>query len=310
MWADTKRSWIWIVVRGGKVLPHINRRVLVSVAIAIVTTAVYQWVPAVHLSLTQTPFLLIGLPLGVFLGFRNTSSYDRYWEGRRLWGQIVNTSRSFTRQLLTVVDAPGDEPPPGLEQLRRDCVHLVIEYVHALRHHLRDQPALGRVERAFGAAFAERLRVEENVPVALLQELAERLRAARRAGWLDPLHLPILEASLTSLTDSQGGCERIKATPLPFSYTVLMHRIVGVYCLLLPFGLADSIGWATPLVVWFVSYAFYGLDAIGDEIEQPFGRDPNDLALSSITRTIEINLRRRLGEEVPPPFKPRNGLLI
>jgi putative membrane protein len=308
MWADTKHSWIYIVVRGGRVLPRINRRVLVSVAIAAVTTAVYHLIPALHVSLTPTPFVLIGLPLGVFLGFRNTSSYERFWEGRRLWGQLVNTARSLTRQVLTVVDAPGEEP--GLEQLRRDLVHLVIEYVHALRHHLREQPPFGRLERAFGAAFVDRIRHEENLPLALLHELAERLRSARRAGWLDPLHVPLLEGSLISLTDIQGGCERIKSTPLPFSYTVLMHRIVAVYCILLPFGLADTIGWFTPLVVLFVSYAFYGLDAIGDEIEQPFGRDVNDLALSAISRTVEINLRRRLGEDTPPPFKPRGGLLI
>jgi len=307
MWADTKRSWLHIVVRGGVVLPHINRRVVVSVVLAVATTAIFHWVPALHVSLSPTPFILIGLPLGVFLGFRNTSSYDRYWEGRRLWGQLVNSARSLTRQLLTLVDG---EPAAEVEVFRRHAVHLLIEYVHALRHHLRDQTPIPRLERELGADLAERIRSEENVPVALLQELGVELARARRRGWLDPLHVPLLEGQLVSLTDSQGGCERIKSTPLPFSYTVLMHRIVAVYCLLLPFGLADSIGWMTPLVVAFVSYAFYGLDAIGDEIEQPFGRDVNDLALSSIARTVEINLRRRIGEEPPPPFRPRNGQLI
>jgi len=222
-------------------------------------------------------------------------------------GRVVAAGPRVTDHLTAL---ENDAHGPTVSNFRRHAVHLLIEYVHALRHHLRDQTPIPRLERELGADLAERIRSEENVPVALLQELGVELARARRRGWLDPLHVPLLEGQLVSLTDSQGGCERIKSTPLPFSYTVLMHRIVAVYCLLLPFGLADSIGWMTPLVVAFVSYAFYGLDAIGDEIEQPFGRDVNDLALSSIARTVEINLRRRIGEEPPPPFRPRNGQLI
>jgi putative membrane protein len=307
MWADTKRSWLDIVLRGGVVLPRINRRVVISVALACLTTAVHALVPALHISLTATPFILIGLPLGVFLGFRNTSSYERWWEGRRLWGQLVNAARSLTRQLCTVVDG---EPADEVHAFRRHAVHLVIAWVHALRHRLRDQSPALRLERDLGAELAARLGAEGNVPLAILDEIGVELGRARRRGWLDPLHVPLLEAQLVVLTDAQGGCERIKATPLPYSYTVLMHRIVAVYCLLLPFGLADTIGWMTPLVVAFVSYAFYGLDAIGDEIEQPFGRDVNDLPLSTIARAVEIDLRRRVGEEAPAPFRPRDGRLI
>lgn len=150
---------------------------------------------------------------------------------------------------------------------------------------------------------------ERNVPLGLLHRLGMQMVDARRKHWIHPLHVPVIEASLTALTDIQGACERIKSTPQPYSYTVLMHRIVAVYCTLLPFGLADSIKWMTPIVVLFVSYSLFGLDAVGDEIEQPFGTDPNDLPLSSISRTIEINLLDRIGEEAPPPFKPRKGIL-
>ena len=132
---------------------------------------------------------------------------------------------------------------------------------------------------------------------------------ARRKHWIHPLHIHVIEASLVALTDVQGACERIKSTPMPHSYTVLMHRIVAGYCVLLPFGFAETIGWATPIVVLFVSYALFGLDAIGEEIERPFGLDPNDLPLSTISRAIEANLRVRIGEKPPPLFKPRNGIL-
>src|SRR5262245_51452097 len=139
--------------------------------------------------------------------------------------------------------------------------------------------------------------------------MAEWLVAARRKGWIHPFHVTILEASLTALTDIQGACERIKNTPIPYSYTVLMHRIVAVYCVLLPFGLMDAVKWATPFVVLAISYCFFGLDAIGDEIEQPFGMDINDLPLKSISRTIERNLRERLGEKLPPPVAAKRGIL-
>ena len=120
----------------------------------------------------------------------------------------------------------------------------------------------------------------------------------------------MLETSLVSLTDIQGACERIKSTPIPYSYNTLIHRIVAVYTYGLPFGLVSDVGIMTPVVVLVVSYAFFGIDTVGDEIEQPFGTDPNDLPLSAISRTIEVNLRQRLGEtELPPMLRPVNEML-
>jgi putative membrane protein len=119
----------------------------------------------------------------------------------------------------------------------------------------------------------------------------------------------VLEQTLVNLCDRQGGCERIKLTPIPFSYTVLLHRIVAFYCALLPFGIMDAAKWGTPFVVLAVSYCFFGLDAVGDELEQPFGTDVNDLPLHAITRTIERNLRERIGQVIPPPLQSHRGVL-
>ncbi len=116
---------------------------------------------------------------------------------------------------------------------------------------------------------------------------------------------------LTGLTDLQGACERIKSTPIPFSYTTLIHRIVAVYCCGLPFGVVSDTCWFTPIVVLVVSYAFFGLDTVGDEIEQPFGTDANDLPLSAISRMIEVNLRQRIGDtDIPPLLRPVDELLM
>jgi putative membrane protein len=308
MWVEEKPSWISIVLRWrGSIMPRIWRRVAVVTALGMVTTAVYESVPALHLTLTPVPFTLIGLPLGIFLGFRNGSSYDRFWEGRKLWGALVNTSRTLTRQILTIMRGPDGDAE--VEAFQRDTVRTLVAYVHSLRLHLRGQSPWSELEPIVGPEIVARLKDEENVPFALVQILAERFAEARRRGWIHDLHVGIFDASLTNLMDIQGGCERIKATPIPFSYTVLMHRIVAIYCLLLPFGLFDTVKWMTPVVVAFVSYAFFGLDAIGEEVEDPFGMDVNDLPLTAISRTIEINLRRRIGDPRPEPHRPVRGVL-
>ncbi|MBS2020612.1 MAG: bestrophin family protein [Deltaproteobacteria bacterium] len=312
MFVEKKRTWIETVVLGGRALPHIWTRTAFVTGISILATLAYLEIPELHLSFTTTPFVLIGLPLGIFLGFRNNTAYDRFWEGRKLWGALVNTSRSLTRQIITMIEPQPEAEEQGHSvtlEMERTMVHTLIGFVHALRHHLRDSDPFPTLLRVLPEDEVERYRGEANVPIAILQRLGGLVVEARRKHWIHPLHVPVLEASLTALTDIQGACERIKTTPFPYSYTVLMHRIVAIYCTLLPFGIAESIKWLTPAVVLFVSYALFGLDAVGDEIEQPFGLDPNDLPLSTISRTIERNLRQRLGEEMPPPFEPREGIL-
>ena len=112
------------------------------------------------------------------------------------------------------------------------------------------------------------------------------------------------------MTDVQGGCERILSTPIPFSYTVLIHRIVAVYCFGLPFGIVESVGEFTPFVALLVSYAFLGLDTIGDAIEEPFGSEAHDLPLNALSTMIEINVRESIGDEpLPQMVQPINEIL-
>lgn len=312
MIVEKRHSWVATVALGGFALPHIWVRVLIVSVISVLVTVAHLEVPGLRFSISSVPFVLIGLPLGIFLGFRNNTAYDRFWEGRKLWGSLVNTSRSLTRQIVTLLEPQPDaedKSTAALVAYEAKLVHMLIAFVHALRHHLRDSDVSPTLERILPPEEIAALRGDPNVPTAILHRMGQQLADARRKRWIDAFHVPVIEASLVSLTDIQGACERIKSTPIPYSYTVLMHRIVAMYCGLLPFGLAESIGWATPLVVLFVSYSLFGLDAIGDEIEQPFGLDPNDLPLSTISRAIEANLRRRIGEESPPLFEPRSGVL-
>jgi ion channel-forming bestrophin family protein len=316
---EKRYSWLRLLLKyRGTALPRMRGRLAFTTLLAAAVTVYDLNVRFFHPDLTTLPFTFIGLALGIFLGFRNNTSYDRFWEGRKLWGSLVNTTRTLTRQILTLVcavpAAEGKTSDPAeseaLDAFRKEMVYRVIAYVHAFRHHLRDQDKLEELEPFLSATEIESLRGEINRPLAILQSLGYRFRDAWHRGWIHPLHLTTLEGSLAGLTDIQGGCERIKSTPIPLSYTSLIHQIVALYCFALPFGIVKTVGILTPVVVGIVAYAFFGLDAIGDEIENPFGTDANDLPLSTLSRMIEVNLKQRLGEaELPPLFKPRGGIL-
>jgi len=312
---ERKPRWLDVVFTyRGSALQRIKLRLLSVLAVACVVTAAHERLGFFQTSLTGVPFSLIGFALGIFLGFRTNTSYDRFWEGRRLWGQLVNETRSFSRQCLVYLASREQASPQGDQvaiDLRRDLVHRTIGFAHALRMHLRDAIDWDELGRHLPANDLEGLRAQRNLPLAILQGVAERLRGAHAAGIIDAFHLPVLDQNLSAMTDIQGGCERIKNTPIPHSYTVLIHSIVALYCFGLPFGLVDSIHNWTPVVVLFVAYAFLGLDAVGDEIEDPFGTDVNDLPLSALCRTIEINLLQSLGEtELPDNPVPDQGSVL
>ena len=303
-----KKSWLaMLLVFRGTAIQRIWRRILAVLLVAVVVTYLHEEQGMFHQSLTEKPFALMGLALGIFLGFRNNTSYSRFWEGRILWGRLVNTSRTFLRQVQSfVTDSQGDEGG-----IHRELTHRIIAYVHLFRQFLREetayQDAAPFVEESELSAATRRL----NPPLALLEKQGTRLRELWKEGKIETYHLPSLDNSLSNLTDIQGACERIKNTPIPGSYNVLIHRLVACYVFALPFGLVDSTGILTPFVVFLVAYAFLGIDAIGDEIEQPFGIDENDLPLATLSTMIEINLRQGLGEtDLPEPLSPKDGLLL
>jgi ion channel-forming bestrophin family protein len=303
--------WGRVLTYRGSELPRTKWRIL-GVAIVSVGVTVLEVKHDWHPKLTPLPFQLVGVALGIFLGFRNNASYDRWWEGRKLWGALVNTSRSCARQVLTLLGPqPGEASPTAdLPALRRELVYRVIAFVHALRLALRDEQDLSELADFLPREEVEALANERNRPFAINQGTGDRLQRAWRGGLLHPMHLAVLEGSLTALTDIQGACERIKSTPIPFSYTTLIHRITAVYCYALPFGVVDAVGIYTPFVCVIVAYAFFGLDVVGEEIEMPFGCDYNDLPLRAISRMIEVNLRQSLGDdELPPLLTPVNDFL-
>ncbi|XJJ60605.1 bestrophin family protein [Novosphingobium sp. BL-8H] len=187
----------------------------------------------------------------------------------------------------------------------------------------RDRAFVLRGMCGFAAGLAERLREGDEVGAIaahcgegpwraavnpcdrLLAEIGHRFLVLAEEGRIGPIHHSLIEEQLHLLAQVQAGCERIALTPVPFSYSLLLHRTAYIFCLVLPFALAGSLGWWTLLPVLLVSYTFFGLDALGDQLEDPFGLEPNDLPLAAMARTVEREMLCALAEgDLPAPIVP------
>jgi putative membrane protein len=180
----------------------------------------------------------------------------------------------------------------------------------SMRNQLRLMPADSGLHALLPATLLARLPGLRHAPQAVGLWLGQQLQDWRAQERLAPALALVMEQSLDRLMGLLGGCERIAGTPLPFTYSVILHRSAYCYCFLLPFGLVDSIGWMTPLVVGFVSYTFFALESLSDEIEEPFGTQPNDLALDALVVGIESSLRELLGDTLPPLPQPDEHCLL
>jgi len=297
---------LFLLMRGS-ILPRIRNVLLFNIALATAVTITHGMLFQFKVTLSPIPFSLMGLPLAIFLGFRNTAAYDRYWEARKLWGELLLRSRNLARQCLHLVDAP----PPGTPDVRARMLYRAAAFCHALRLQLRGNADTADVEALISADEWRAIAPASNRSAALMLKMGEDLASARRAGLVDSQMAAQIDNTLSAMTSAGASCERISSTPVPFSYTLLLHRTAYAYCFLLPFGLVDTLTFMTPVVVAIVAYTFFGLDALGDEIEEPFGDAPNDLPLDALCRSIEIGLREALGEtDLPPPLQPVDYCLM
>ena len=262
------------------------------------------------IALPDVPLSIFGGVIGVLAGFRNSSAYARWWEARTVWGAIVNHSRSLTRQLLSLMTPPEIKDSDEVDQTTRLLVLRQIAYVHALRNQLRGTPPWGELRGLIPDAEIERLRSQNNVPLAIQQTMASTIAGVRQKGWMDDIRWTQIDKTLSGLMDCQGASERIKNTPIPRQYDLFIRLFINIYCILLPLGMVQSLKLLTPFGSTFVGFIFLALDQIGRDLEAPFENSPYDISLTAICRTIEINLKQMIGEkEVPEPLAPVDGVL-
>ena len=186
----------------------------------------------------------------------------------------------------------------------------LVGFAHVLKHYLRREAVAPETLLHLDEPARHRVLSQQNPASALQGLLGKRYQeAARQAGAGEQIQVSI-DQQVTRLSYVLGGCERIKGTPIPYPYILLLHRTVHIYCFLLPFCLIDSIGWFTPVAVCILAYTFFGLDALGDQIADPFDLQPNDLPLHAMCRNIEIAVQELLDEPAPLPEEPVDGVLM
>lgn len=288
----------------GTIISIIWPKVLFTVLLSSLVVMTHGTLYDYKLVLTATPFTLWGLTLAIFLGFRNTVAYQRFWEARTLWGEVLVVARNLTRQTLTLLpDLPAAQ--------QRVLSYRAAAFAYVMRDCQRGLAIGEEAAALLPAQELKELQDSDNAPNMLLLRMSQAFVAAFRQQGVDSILLAGVEQQVNRLSYVHGGCERIKSTPIPYPYILMLHRFVHIYCFLLPFCLVDSIGWLTPFVVCVLAYTFFGLDALGDQISDPFDTQPNDLALDAMSRNIEINVRMLLGEqELPQGIEARNGVLL
>jgi len=283
------------------------RAVVLFVAAGIFAALVWTFVPALHwLVIPMSPLAVVGAAMGIFVSFRTNSAYGRWWEGRILWGRMINVSRLFCTQVLCYLPADAYE-------LKRRLVHRHAAYVHALRCLLRQQDPLADAE--FLRALPddpERYRGQSNITHAILHQQAVELVAEVDAGRLGELRMQRLDHGLEEMLAVQGGCERIKKTPMPRGYGFIAERLILAYGLLFPFGVVAELGWLVVPINVLVCLSFTLISEAGRVLEDPFTLFWNGLPLQNMSMTIERNLGERLGDEalVEIPSVDARGILM
>lgn len=244
------------------------------------------------LALPTVPVAVIGGALGIFVSFRTNSAYDRWWEGRKLWGRMINTSRHFGMQVVAYL--AKDDGEPSTQQ--KTLVRRHEAYVHALRCLLRTQDPFEDPDfKRTLPDESDPLRAQSNLTHALLARQLEALTALHDAGEVDAFRLSDFDESLRHLLDIQGGCERIKKTPMPRGYGFIAERLILAFAFLFPLSIVAALGWGAVPISLLVCLAFALISEAGRVLEDPFTMFYNGLPLSQISRMIEANLEDRLG---------------
>ncbi|KFC21840.1 bestrophin family protein [Epilithonimonas lactis] len=279
-WLKMLFVWKGSVLR--KIIPQLLVITIFSIIVLYFKGNIYDY--KVHLN--PAIFTLLGLSLAIFMGFCNSASYDRFWEGRKLWGLLVIETRSLTRQVLTLIN--DDSPDSKIK--KQEFIKMISAVCWALNFQLRNKEANEKLEGLLSPENFEKIKDKKFKPIILLDIMGEWINTQNQEKNIDTIVLSSIDHQLNQLSNIIGGCERIANTPLPFAYNVLLHRTVYMYCFWLPFGLVDAVGWMMPIIVLLISYTFIALDAIINEIQDPFDEEENDLALNTLCKTIEFSI--------------------
>lgn len=274
IWRDHLLDFRGSVLR--KILPRLSVVCIWSTLVVIGD----KYYPAIEVP--STAHALVGVALGLLLVFRTNASYDRFWDGRRQWGSLINASRNLARASVVMMPA---------NSVNSQSVRLwTAAFAHGLMHRLRDKATFGEFAEKLPEEQAERCVRSGNVPLAASIRISRAIEQSRRMGELTDYQQMLMDTQVANLVDVGGACDRIHRTPLPFAYVVHLRRALVIYCLTLPLAILKDFGTVTIPVAVLVSFILLGIEEIGVEIEDPFGFDDNDLPLEQFCATIANDL--------------------
>ncbi|NET72317.1 MAG: hypothetical protein F6K62_15690 [Sphaerospermopsis sp. SIO1G2] len=282
---NEKLPWFQLALRvRGSVITAVYRRVIACGIFGISISILHHF----QLPVSQ-PILGSVIPsivLGLLLVFRTNTAYERFWEGRKIWGSMVNTVRNLARQIWVSVDEIAvDDKDNKIKALK-----LLVAFAVATKLHLRGEPVNYELEELIPNSCYINLQTMNNPPLEVAFWISDYLQQQYNRNCINSYQLAAMQKLLDLLVDNLGSCERILKTPIPLAYAIHLKQLLLMYCLLLPFQLVESLGWWTGLITALVSFTLLGIEAIGLEIENPFGYDPNDLPLDSICQTMRRNI--------------------
>jgi len=235
-------------------------------------------------------FTLLGVFLSLLLVFRTNSAYDRWWEGRKQWGALIN----HTRGLAVLINGMTRKEDEGNRQF---FARSISSYVLALSDHLRNKSNHDLILR-YSDEEIDELRHLAHVPNKIVNDMWTRIESMYSDGFIDGFQLTTLKPETQSFLDIQGACERIKATPIPYAHNFFIKLFILAYCLLVPFAMIPMVGFYSIPLSMFVAYALVGIEYISVEIEEPFGLDCNDLPTHNLALKIEKNVHEILKVEL------------
>lgn len=248
------------------------------------------------ISIPVAPVALLGGGLAIFLGFRNNSAYDRWWEARKIWGGMVNVSRSFGMNVISFLEGKDEEDE------MRTIVKRHISFIYALKNQLREKEALKDSINYLNPNEFELHSKRANKATSLLTRQGQTIIQLKNKGKIDAFEHQVLVKNVETMFDYQGMSERIKKTVFPYFYKYFTRTFLWLFLIILPGSLVHELSWhAVPLSV-AVSFVYMILDRIGDVTENPLDARSSGTPLNAICRTIEIDLLEQLGEHPPEPY--------
>jgi putative membrane protein len=268
----------------GSVIPSILPRVLLCGGFGVFISLLNFF--KLPVSMPVLASIVPSIVLGLLLVFRTNTAYERFWEGRKAWGTLVNNVRNLARQIWVAIE---EKDPQDIE-LKKSALRLLPAFAVAMKLHLRQQSVNPELEPLMSPAQYQKLKSMNNPPLEIAFWIEDYMHEQYERNCLDVYQLTGMNQLLNSMIDVLGGCERILKTPIPLAYAIHLKQLLLLYCLALPFQMVKDLSWGTGLVVALISFTLFGIEEIGIEIENPFGHDANDLPLDNICAAMQRNI--------------------